>query len=103
MATCGQGSQVRNVYCMSALDEAVPDQSCTDLHGAAPESEQSCPVPCDDQCDLSEWSDWTECTVTCGKKGGTQIRTRQIQGKGPVILNHCDCESDIAINWALSH
>ena len=79
--SCGQGSQIRNVYCLSSLDEAVLDEFCTDLHGAAPLTSHPCLVPCADQCELSEWSDWTQCTATCGPQGGTQTRTRQITGE----------------------
>jgi hypothetical protein len=41
---------------------------------------QSCnQIPCDQECLLSEWSDWSLCSIDCGPIGsGTQRRTRQI-------------------------
>ena len=90
--TCGEGSQVRNVYCLSALDEPVIDDLCAELHGLSPAATQTCTVPCKDQCTLSDWSDWTPCSHTCGPQGGTQMRTRQITGmnllRSPFFLHY---------------
>ena len=73
------------MYCLSSLDEAVADELCVDLEGPAPPRKQRCLVPCADQCALSDWTEWTPCTATCGVQGGTQMRSREIIGQGLII------------------
>ncbi len=43
-STCGAGTRVRNVYCMSALDEAVPDVYCSRGAGVDPPGETGAEV-----------------------------------------------------------
>lgn len=74
---CGEGKQIRNVYCLSALEEVLPDHNCT---GAKPTTEKRCRMPCNNECTLSEWTQWSQCTISCGPKSGLQTRDRQITG-----------------------
>ena len=85
-ADCGVGKQVRNVYCISAMDDIMEDTICANLGIPKPTTETSCVEPCAHQCSLSGWSDWGQCTATCGAQGGIQSRTRQIIGKGVYIV-----------------
>lgn len=36
---------------------------------------QSCVVECPVNCQLSDWSDWSTCSHTCGLKGETETST----------------------------
>ncbi|XP_078583265.1 thrombospondin type-1 domain-containing protein 7A-like [Branchiostoma floridae x Branchiostoma japonicum] len=73
---CGPGSQIRVMYCKSALDEVLPRENCS--HIQEPQRENNCKVPCPGDCVVSEWSDWGHCSVSCGVKGGFQTRIRQV-------------------------
>ena len=75
---CGVGSTVRNVYCLNALDEILPDGNCTAEIGAKPRQENKCRVPCPQECEVSPWGTWSECSASCGPQGGVQSRSRQI-------------------------
>ncbi len=76
---CGDGNQIRNVFCLSSLDDVLADDNCTDI-GEKPVAEQVCRVPCPDECVVSDWLEWGPCSATCGAQGGAQQRIRQIIG-----------------------
>ena len=86
--SCGHGVHFRNVYCVSSLDQVVSDRRCPDK--PKPDNRETCRIPCPQQCTVSEWTDWGECSRSCGAMGGVQTRTRRITGKvyyvGPVMV-----------------
>lgn len=45
---------------------------------AGPDSPEGAPVPPYAACRLSSWSAWSECSVPCGPRGGSQQRTRVV-------------------------
>ncbi|XP_052257629.1 SCO-spondin-like [Dreissena polymorpha] len=70
--TCGGGKVVRKRVCQQPLHGG---EYCTGTHeDFMPCNEHNCPV--DGVWQL--WSDWTECTVTCGT--GSQYRNRTCEG-----------------------
>jgi uncharacterized protein YegL len=59
-------------------EEENGGESC----GAATDPQQCNVETCDRPCDLSEWSDWTDCTAACG--GGERFRFKDVeQQAGP--------------------
>lgn len=78
---CGGGTQMRlRKVLTSPKNNGKP---CSEL-----EETQNCNVqPCDQDCVVGEWSDWSNCTAKCG--GGTQDRSRTV--KTPKQSNGKDC------------
>ncbi|GIY47327.1 thrombospondin type-1 domain-containing protein 7B [Caerostris extrusa] len=74
-ATCGPGNRTRNKTCVKLSGEFLEDYVC-DHHKPSFVSE-TCRIPCPDDCVLSEWSDWSSCTLPCtgtrakGNRGAT--------------------------------
>ncbi|RWS10095.1 spondin-1-like isoform X3, partial [Dinothrombium tinctorium] len=107
-ATCGKGYRTRTRKFMNRMARKV----CTQVEliekemcvGAVPE----CPEdPIDPKCSVTPWSDWSPCTVTCGK--GMKIRTRlymspnsanmcnvELIQKAPCVAEKLDCTIDLS-------
>lgn len=41
--------------------------------------DESCHVPCSTDCKLSEWSNWSTCSASCG--GGVKVRSQWLREK----------------------
>uniref|UniRef100_A0A3Q2ZW55 ADAM metallopeptidase with thrombospondin type 1 motif 20 n=1 Tax=Kryptolebias marmoratus TaxID=37003 RepID=A0A3Q2ZW55_KRYMA len=83
--TCGRGSRSRESYCMNNLGRRLVDRDCSEYQRVVTETcnEQPCP----------KWtvSDWSECSVTCGKG----MRHRQVScstGDGEEKLSEHFCD-----------
>jgi len=104
---CGSGTQTRT---RSVIKPAVAGgKECSVLNETQTCNTQSCSK----DCQVSEWSDWSACTKTCG--GGTRIRTRVVNtpatngGKECPALNETevcntqacpiDCEVSTWTEW----
>eukprot|EP00992_Anisonema_acinus_P015677 TRINITY_DN9845_c0_g1_i1.p1 TRINITY_DN9845_c0_g1~~TRINITY_DN9845_c0_g1_i1.p1 ORF type:complete len:1608 (-),score=285.57 TRINITY_DN9845_c0_g1_i1:1661-6484(-) len=75
-ATCGSGTQSRS-------RGVITQASCYGVGCPALTEDQPCSTECCPQdCQLGEWSGWTECDRDCG--GGVRTRTRQ------VVLPQCE-------------
>ncbi|XP_060117802.1 papilin isoform X1 [Heteronotia binoei] len=72
-ATCGGGTQIRSVYCVSydghGSQDVVDDAACASLT-ERPRSAQTCNMQ---QCATWTTGPWSECSVSCGE--GIQSRT----------------------------
>ncbi|XP_006816067.2 thrombospondin type-1 domain-containing protein 7A-like [Saccoglossus kowalevskii] len=90
---CGSGSQVRVLYCKSAMDDVLDAKNCSHLE--RPLRTRVCKVPCPSDCVVSEWSEWGECSRSCGKKGGVQTRTRQILAYADPVRSSCLPEDEL--------
>jgi hypothetical protein len=72
--TCGGGTQYQ--YRSVITESSCGGQLCGSLSNSQPCSTQACSP----RCNVTDWSDWSECTKSCG--GGTQTSTREIYGSG---------------------
>ncbi|XP_041466314.1 thrombospondin type-1 domain-containing protein 7A-like [Lytechinus variegatus] len=73
---CGPGTRHRAVYCINALNRRVDASFCAGK--TKPDRQGTCRVPCAEDCVVNEWSDWGDCSVSCGPNGGVRKRTRRI-------------------------
>ncbi|TNN34605.1 Thrombospondin type-1 domain-containing protein 7A [Liparis tanakae] len=70
--TCGPGLQTRAVSCRQ-LDGAQADMgACLGVSKAMPAVTQRCQLPCQDDCQLTNWSRFSSCTADC-----VGVRTRK--------------------------
>ena len=84
--TCGEdslGVQFRTVKCVEKSttyvqrphEDFVDSEVCRELH-QEPVTSQECITPCAQDCIVTQFTVWSECTSTCGN--GTQTRTREV-------------------------
>ncbi|XP_029983154.1 papilin isoform X1 [Sphaeramia orbicularis] len=88
--TCGGGSQVRTVECIShdASGPRVVEDAVCAAYSAAPPTLQTCNMQ---QCAEYRVSRWSQCSVTCGS--GEQTRDVTCVGSGGRMLEETACST----------
>lgn len=59
-ALCGSGIRYREVRCTRIDGQHVDDLYCQPL--VRPETSRTCTVPCPEECRVSDWSEWSQCS-----------------------------------------
>ncbi|KAL4229485.1 Thrombospondin type 1 repeat-containing protein [Mactra antiquata] len=80
-SVCGNGTQSRSVRCeLFTIDgntnEPLDDHNC--ISYLKPTERRQCYSPCEGECVVSEWSDWTRCKQPCADPNQVQTRRRRI-------------------------
>uniref|UniRef100_A0A674P765 Thrombospondin, type I, domain containing 7Aa n=1 Tax=Takifugu rubripes TaxID=31033 RepID=A0A674P765_TAKRU len=76
--TCGPGMQVRAVSCRKQDGSQADIEACLKFASAMPPLTQPCQLPCQEDCQLSNWSKFSPCTADCI---GVRTRKRVLMGK----------------------
>ncbi|KAK7575682.1 hypothetical protein V9T40_011968 [Parthenolecanium corni] len=85
--SCGHGVTNRNITCVRKDDlEPVDNIFCSSL-GEHPSTWEHCFIPCNNDCQLSQWSEWSACHGDCKKdKIGYQTRSRTVLRPPPLSV-----------------
>ncbi|CAH1396828.1 unnamed protein product [Nezara viridula] len=77
-ASCGHGLRTRNVSCIRGNDNATVEAwYCSGTK--RPPTWEACHSPCDSDCQLSTWSEWSHCHADCSKETtGYETRSRAV-------------------------
>uniref|UniRef100_A0A8C1Y6H1 Thrombospondin, type I, domain containing 7Bb n=1 Tax=Cyprinus carpio TaxID=7962 RepID=A0A8C1Y6H1_CYPCA len=72
---CGHGKRFRALACLDHMGRLVEPALCS----SPGFEDESCHVPCSTDCKLSEWSNWSACSASCG--GGVKVRSQWLREK----------------------
>ncbi|KAJ8036392.1 Thrombospondin type-1 domain-containing protein 7A [Holothuria leucospilota] len=93
---CGEGLLTRDIQCLDSNLKPVNTSWCKALY-ETPMWEVPCYHPCPNDCVISEWGQWSPCSLTCTGKnqGGLQVRQKVILAQAGPGGQPCPGESEL--------
>ncbi|VCX31474.1 unnamed protein product, partial [Gulo gulo] len=88
---CGEGVQIRSLFCMvhngSSSHSAVSVDAalCGEMPFQDSILKQPCSVPCPGDCHLTEWSEWSTCELTCINGRSFETVGRQSRSRAFIV------------------
>ncbi|XP_043550004.1 thrombospondin type-1 domain-containing protein 7B [Chiloscyllium plagiosum] len=109
-AVCGQGLKIRLLNCVRSDGKSVDSKYCEKMALESPwHLSMPCFVECPVNCQLSEWSPWSECSHTCGFEGQMKRDRRVLQktqGEGrpcsSQLVQYRPCLNKPCYSWDFS-
>ncbi|XP_074550525.1 thrombospondin type-1 domain-containing protein 7B [Halichoeres trimaculatus] len=74
---CGEGLETRRISCVKENGESANMTECLQWAGPMPQQIKACRVPCREDCTLTAWSKFTECSGC----GSSRTYTRSLIGR----------------------
>ncbi|GFR75935.1 thrombospondin type-1 domain-containing protein 7B [Elysia marginata] len=71
-AECGNGKRFMALRCANPQKDALGNTRCL----GEQYREENCSIPCPVDCQMSDWTDWSPCSVQCGS--GISYRSRKV-------------------------
>ena len=91
-ASCGRGHMKRYVYCLeiqNGTSRSVDNIFCQRLaNQTQPLTLHICEVSCPRSCHVGEWSEWTECPITCQRTYSNRTRSVLVPPSGNEVCPH---------------
>lgn len=84
---CGTGIQKRSILCERSDNNIVDDELCVKYMDTVPANWRTCTIDCGTDCQMTQWSVWSDCDQECGY--GIKRRNRHVSRYASANAKQC--------------